>query len=55
MGPLDHDKSGDPTCQKCGQKLTLVGSLPKMIGSETRVRLYKCLACQSVIRIPPFE
>jgi hypothetical protein len=54
MEPHDRDNAGDPTCNKCGQPLKLVGSLPK-IGDESRVRLYKCVYCQLVIRIPPLD
>jgi hypothetical protein len=52
MEPRDQDNPEDPTCRKCGQKLTHMLSLPKISG-RPRASLYKCDPCQLVMRIPP--
>jgi hypothetical protein len=54
MDHSSHENQDEPNCPKCGRKLVLIGSLPK-IGSEVRARLFKCLICQLVIRVPPLD
>jgi hypothetical protein len=44
----------DPTCERCGQKLVLVSSMPA-IGNRPRRRIYKCVTCQTVVGIPPTD
>lgn len=54
MKPNDDDDTDEPTCKTCGQKLALVGSMPK-VDDQPRARLYKCIACQVVVAIPPLD
>jgi DNA-directed RNA polymerase subunit RPC12/RpoP len=54
MAPHNNDDHDAPACETCGQKLTLVGSLPK-VGDRPRRRIYKCIPCQKVVMIPPTE
>lgn len=54
MESQDDNEPSEATCDTCGQKLTLVASLPR-IGGRPRRRLYKCVHCQKVITIPPSD
>ena len=54
MDQPSPENQDEPNCPKCGRKLALIGSLPK-IGSEVRARLFKCATCQLVIRVPPLD
>ena len=48
------DASLKPICSKCGQKLTLIGSVPAS-NNRPITRLYKCLPCQVAVAIPPLN
>ena len=42
----------DATCDKCGQMLILIGSLPPS-GNKPLTRIYKCLPCHIAVAVPP--
>jgi hypothetical protein len=48
------DEGDDPTCKRCGQKLTLIGMLPQS-GAKPRTGIYKCTPCVRVAAIPPLR
>lgn len=48
------DEGDDPTCKKCGQKLTLIGMLPQS-DAKPRTGIYKCTPCVRVAAIPPLS
>ena len=52
METRDGNTIGEPTCYRCGRRITLIRSLPSADESPPAA-LYKCISCQLVIRIPP--
>jgi hypothetical protein len=52
MAQRDPENPDGTTCPTCGRKLMLVPSLPKI---DDRVRLYQCIPCQTVMRVPAFR
>jgi len=46
------DEGDDPTCKKCGQKLTLIGMLPQS-GAKPRTGITSAHLAFGVAAIPP--